>query len=173
MVSLLILCFALIAIAQLFLVATQANLNARSTTVTTALSQQKLEQLRALTWGYDTLGLPASDFVSNTAVSPQASAGGTGLTPSPSNSLTENVPGYVDYLNANGQSLGGGSSPPAGTQYVRRWSVEPLPTNPNNTLILQVLTFRRASARETIGTTTARRLPEEARVVTIKTRKSQ
>lgn len=173
MVSLAILCFSLVAIAQLFLIATQANLAARSTSVTAALSQQKLEQLRALTWGYDALGLPVSDFVSDTTVSPQASAGGTGLTPSPTNSLSANVPGFVDYLDRNGQSLGGGATPPAATQYIRRWSVEPLPTNPNNTLILQVLTYRRASARETLDSTQARRLPDEARVVTIKTRKQQ
>ena len=173
MVSLTILCFALVAIAQLFLVATQANLAARSTTVTTAMSQQKLEQLRALTWGYDALGLPVSDFTSDTAVSPQSSSGGTGLTPSPAGSLTSNIAGYVDYLDANGRSLGGGTTPPATAMYVRRWSVEPLPTNPNNTLILQVLTFRRLSARATLSSSTVRRLPDEARVVTIKTRKSQ
>jgi hypothetical protein len=55
---------------------------------------------------------------------------------------------------------------------VRRWSVEPLPSNPNNTLILQVLVFRnrdRGTADNGAGTV----LPEEARLVTVKTRKSQ
>jgi hypothetical protein len=68
--------------------------------------------------------------------------------------------------------LGGGVAPPANTVFVRRWSVEPLPSNPNNTLILQVLVFRnrdRGAANNGAGTL----LPEEARLVTVKTRKSQ
>ncbi len=40
-------------------------------------------------------------------------------------------------------------TPPANTVYVRRWSVEPLPTNPNNTLILQVLVFSVGDRPET------------------------
>ena len=67
-----------------------------------------------------------------------------GLPPSPGGTLATNTDGYVDYLDINGCVLGGGATPPAGTVFIRRWSVEPLPTNPNNTLILQVLVTRRA-----------------------------
>ena len=50
-------------VAQLFAVATRANQVAKGQTSTTALAEQKLEQLRSLTWGYDTegQGLPVSD----------------------------------------------------------------------------------------------------------------
>lgn len=170
-----ILTFSLVALAQLFGTATKANLNARTTTLSAALSQQKIEQLRSLTWGFDQLGLPVSDFTSNTAVVPNTPAGGTGLSPSPANTLQQNVPGWVDYIDQYGNTLGGGAGgPPANTVYVRRWSVEPLPTNPNNTLILQALTFRVGGPRDTAGAAGAgNRLPEEARMSTVKTRKSQ
>jgi hypothetical protein len=61
---------------------------------------------------------------------------------------------------------------PANTAFIRRWYVEPLPTNPNNTLIIQVLVTRnrnRGAGDE--GSVT--RSPEEARLVTVKTRKAQ
>jgi hypothetical protein len=173
MIALAILTFSLVALAQLFATATRANLNARTTTLSTALSQQKIEQLRALTWGFDPLGLPVSDFTSDTAVVPSLPDGGTGLSPSPANSLGQNVPGYVDYLDQFGGSLGGGANPPLNTVYVRRWSIEPLPTNPNNTLIIQSLTFKAESARAADGTDPNTRLPEESRMTTVKTRKSQ
>jgi len=75
-----------------------------------------------------------------------------------------------DYLNPNGCVLSGGGSPPQGTMYIRRWSVEPLPTNPNNTLILQVLVFRNSDRGDADAGNVAR-LPEETRLMSVKTRK--
>ena len=172
LIATLILAIALVSLAQLFAMSTRSNLGARNTTHTAVLAPQKLEELRSLTWGFDTQGLPISDTTTNTAVSPETPAGGTGLSPSPAGSLGDNTDGYVDYVDQFGGKLGGGTAPPAGTVYVRRWSVEPLPNNPNNTLILQVLVFRnrdRGTADDGAGTV----LPEEARLVTVKTRKSQ
>src|SRR5215217_4732205 len=127
-------------VAQLFAVSSKANLAARNETSTTALAEQKLEQLRALTWGFDLQGqgLPLSDTTSNLAVFP-VTQNGTGLNPSPSDSLDQNTAGFVDYLDRDGTWLGTGTSPVAGTVYIRRWSIQPLPINPNNTLVLQVL----------------------------------
>ncbi len=166
-----ILATALVAVAQMFAVATTANRNARTTTFTTVLAQQKMEQLRSLTWGFDALGLPASDTTTDLTVVPEQSSGGVGLSPSPAGSLTRNTPGYVDYLGEYGQWLGTGATLANGTIYIRRWSVEPLPTNPNNTLILQVLVTRNRD-RGGADTGAARRLPYEARLVSVKTRKS-
>jgi len=163
---------ALATLAQLFGLSTRANMGARDTTFAAVLAQQKLEELRALTWGFDTLGLPVTDISTNTAVSPETPTGGTGLAPSPSGSLGTNTNGYVDYIDQFGKKLGGGAAPPEGAIFVRRWSVEPLPSNPNNTVILQVLVFRnrnRGSADDGKG----RVLPDEARLVTVKTRKAQ
>jgi hypothetical protein len=132
-----------------------------------------MEQLRGLAWGFDEIGLPINDYVSNTAVDPAEADGGTGLSQSPDNSLADNVDGYVDYLDRFGNSLGGGTDMPADTVYVRRWSIEPLPTNPNNTLILQVLVFNRDD-RASGGTgPVLDRARDEARIVSVKTRKAR
>jgi len=167
-----ILAIALTSLAQLFAISVQNNLVARNSSFATILAMQKMEQLRGLTYGFDTLGLPITDTSTDTAVSPEAANGGTGLAPSPSNTLRVGTNGYVDYVNANGVSLGGGTVVPTGTSYIRRWMVEPLPTNPNNTIILQVLVTRRRD-RGTADTGSVARQPEEARLVTVKTRKAQ
>ena len=168
-----ILTAAVVSLAQLFALATQSNTTARDTTLSTVLAEQKLEQLRALTWGFDSIGLPMTDTTTNTGVYPEEPFGGTGLSPSPATALQENTPGYVDYLDRWGGVVGHGTAvPAAGTIYTRRWSVEPLPTNPNNTLILQVLVTRRAD-RGLADQGNVTRLPDEARIITVKTRKAQ
>jgi type II secretory pathway pseudopilin PulG len=153
----------LIAVAEMFIVSTHQNMEARRVTTTAVLAQQKIEQLRALTWGYDDFGLPISDFTSNIAVTPPTPAGGVGLQPSPGGTLQTSTSGFVDYLDAYGAWVGAGSTPPSGALYVRRWSVEPLPTNPNNTLVFQVLVGRISPS----GPPT-----DLARQVSLKTRKS-
>lgn len=169
---------ALVSLAQLFAVATRNNIGARYSTMAAILAEQKMEQLRGLTWGFDLLNLPLSDFSTNVAAfeatgnCPAANDGAAvGLTPSPTNTLQSNVNGYVDYVDENGCGLGGGTTVPANATYIRRWSVEPLPTNPNNTVILQVLVTPlrdRGAADEG----SVRRLPDEARLVSVKTRKT-
>ena len=98
-----------------------------------------MEQLRGLTWGFDSVGLPVSDFATILAVDPVTTMEGvvtfTGGRPVSQHGRLRGL------LDREGKSLGGGQTPPTATAYVRRWSVEPLPTNPNNTLILQVLVF--------------------------------
>lgn len=169
---------ALVSLAQLFAIATRNNIGARYSTMAAILAEQKMEQLRGLTWGFDLLNLPLSDFSTNVAAfeatgnCPAANDGAAvGLTPSPTNTLQANVNGYVDYVDENGCGLGGGTTVPANAIYIRRWSVEPLPTNPNNTVILQVLVTPlrdRGAADEG----SVRRLPDEARLVSVKTRKT-
>lgn len=173
LIATLLLATSLTTLAQLFALSTRSNQDARSTTYAAILAQQKIEELRALTWGYDPSGLPISDVSSDTTVSPETPAGGTGLSPSPAGSLGANTNGYVDYIDQFGKKLGGGMAAPANTVYVRRWSVEPLPSNPNNTLILQVLVFRNSRDRGAADNGAGTVLPDEARLVTVKTRKSQ
>ncbi len=159
-----------VALAELFFLSTQANRAARGSTFAMVLAQQKMEQLRSLTWGFDILGLPLSDTTTDISVVPFGSSG-AGLSPSPAGSLQQNTAGYVDYLDAYGNWVGSGGSIPTGTVYIRRWSIEPLPTNPNNTLILQVLVTRSVS-RGSADQGSVARLPEEARLVSVKTRKT-
>jgi len=162
----------LTALAQLFAISTRANFSAKSTTMASILAQQKMEQLRALTWGFDTLGLPISDVSSDTTVVPESPAGGRGLRPSPPDSLKTNQDGYCDFVDRYGYSLGGGATPPTGTLYIRRWSIEPMPSNPDNTLVLQVLVTPWPD-RGSDSTASTRRLPDEARIAGVKTRKTQ
>ena len=120
LIATMLLATALVMLAQLFVLSTQSNIGARNTTFTAVLAQQKLEELRALTWGFDTQGLPISDTTTNTAVSPETPAGGTGLAPSPAGTLGANTDGYVGYIGQFGDKLGGGAAPPANTVFVRR-----------------------------------------------------
>lgn len=161
-------------VAQIFALSARSNLVARGATSTTAMAQQRLEQLRALTWGFDLegQGLPLSDTTTNLAVVPVA-ANGSGLNPSPSDSLEQNTAGFVDFLDANGAWVGTGSTPPGAAAYIRRWSIQPLPTNPNNTLVLQVLvTPAYSEASRVASAFTRTRMAGDALITTVKTRKA-
>ncbi len=163
---------ALVALAQLFAIATSTNAAARSSTITMMLAEQKVEQLRALQYTFDRAGLPVQDTNTDTAVYPPVEFGGKGLAPHTENTLQASYDGYVDYLDPWGRTLGGGTVIPDNTAYIRRWSVEPLPTNPNNVVILQVLVTRqRERGAGNLGSVS--RGPQEARLMTIKSRKVQ
>jgi type II secretory pathway pseudopilin PulG len=163
---------ALVSLAQLFVISTRSNIGSHNTTYASVLAGQKLEELRALAWGYDTQGLPLSDTTTDTSVFPETPTGGTGLSPSAASSLQANTTGYVDYVDSWGNKLGTGANPPAQAIYTRRWSITPLPTNPNNTLVIQVLVTRNRN-RGSADEGAVMRLPEEARMITVKTRKAQ
>ncbi len=81
---------------------------------TTEYAQDKMEQLLALAYG---------DAVSDTTKFPAANTGGTGLAVGGSTSPAAPVAGYVDYLDVNGNLLGGGVTPPANWYYKRVWQV--------------------------------------------------
>jgi prepilin-type N-terminal cleavage/methylation domain-containing protein len=162
-------------VAQLFGMTTRANLTARGSTSTTAFAEQKMEQLRSLTWGFDDngQGLPVSDTTSNLAVNPPAQ-NGSGLNPSPSDSLEQNTAGYVDFLDAGGNWVGTGTEVPRTATYIRRWSIQPVPTNPNNTLVLQVLVTPVSNEQARVESQYTRtRMPGDALLITVKTRKSK
>jgi prepilin-type N-terminal cleavage/methylation domain-containing protein len=161
-------------VAQLFALSTRANLIAKGQTSTTAMAEQKLEQLRGLTWGFDLQGqgLPLSDTTTNLAVEPPAH-NGSGLNPSPSDALEQNTAGFVDFLDGNGAWVGTGTTPPGSAVYIRRWSIQPLPTNPNNTLVIQVLVTPVALEATRVQTAYTRtRMVGDALLVTVRTRKA-
>jgi len=138
-----------VGLAPIFLLAARATAGARMTTYAAILAQAKMEQLRT---------------------EPEESAGGTALSPSPVDALARNTAGYSDFLDANGRSLGGGTLPPASTAFVRRWSIEPLPANPDRTLVLQVRVVRLRDGRAD-RLPGAPRFPDEARIVSLKTQR--
>ena len=77
MVATAMLATALVSLAQLFALSTRSNIGSRNTTYAAVLAQQKLEELRSLAWGFDQVGLPISDFTTDTTVTPEQPLGGT------------------------------------------------------------------------------------------------
>jgi prepilin-type N-terminal cleavage/methylation domain-containing protein len=108
-----IIAVALTALAQLFVIASHANADARRSSFASILATQKIEELRSL---------------------------GADLSQEGEASLSSDISGACDFLDEYGRSLGTGTSPIPGTVYIRRWSVEPIPSDPD-TFVLQVAAF--------------------------------
>ena len=113
LVAISITALSLTSLAQLFVIATRANSDARRATFASILAAEKIEQLRSL--------------------GPDLSSAGL-------SSLSANIPGARDFLDGYGRSLGTGTSPLSGTVYIRRWSVEPIASDPD-TFVVQVAVF--------------------------------
>ena len=72
-----------------------------------------MEQLRGLTWGFDTLGLPISDTDDQyDCVARDADRRHGAVAIAERTRCKANTDGYVDYIDAQGNSLGGGTTPP-------------------------------------------------------------
>jgi type II secretory pathway pseudopilin PulG len=177
MVATTILAVALVSLADLLVYATRATMGSRDTTRAVILAEQKMEQLKALAWAMDEGGARVSDGGSNMAAVTAsgvcaAAATGTavGLTRSPPGALATNTDGYVDYVDAHGCGLGGGVVPPAGSTFIRRWSIATSDAGPD-TLVLQVLVTRRGLGTREHGEGASGRMPDEARLVSLKTRR--
>lgn len=138
LVALSILLVGVVALVQLFTYTARANAHARRITGVTALAAQKLDQLRSLAWTYDAGGLPVGDSTSDLSVTPERPTGGRGLAPSPPATLDVNTAGYVDFLDAQGRTLGVAASAPPGTAFVRRWAVWSPAFDPFDSLLVQV-----------------------------------
>ena len=161
---------ALVGLAQLFLISTRANMSARTATMASVLAQQKMEQLRGLAWTFNAAGQAVSDFAANLTVVPERPGGGVGLSASPAGALGANTAGYVDYLDRTGNWVGTGAQPVPGTVYIRRWSITPVPMDPNNLIVLQVRVLhvngRAAAPRD------GARLPDDSHVVCLRARRA-
>jgi hypothetical protein len=161
------------ALGQMFAIALADTAGARAGSLGAVLAEQKIEQLRGLAWGFDALGLPVGDLSTDTALPDPSPTGGSGLSISPADSLTANTPGYVDYVDRYGRTIGGGPRPPPGTLYSRRWSIQPLPSDPVNALLIQVIVTTRFDRGGADTSGSSRRLRDEARLMTVKTRKAR
>jgi prepilin-type N-terminal cleavage/methylation domain-containing protein len=53
-------------------------------------------------------------------------------------SLTESQPGFAEWLDSDGRSIGFADPPPAAATYIRRWSVGPVHDGPAGTVLVQV-----------------------------------
>lgn len=62
----------------------------------------------------------------------------------------EGIGGGADFIDARGQRLESGGSPPQGTAYVRRWVVEPVPGSAHDAAVLQVWVTLSTGETETV-----------------------
>jgi prepilin-type N-terminal cleavage/methylation domain-containing protein len=169
LVALTLLVLALTALADMSAAAVRTAIAARNTTRAAVLAQQKIEVLRALAWDMDPRGAAVSDTTTDTSVDIENPDSGTGLSASPSTSLQENTPGYVDYVDRFGVPLGTGRVPPAGAVHLRRWSIEPLAFDAD-TLVIRVWVAAAGEEAESASRTAAR-VRDGALVATVRTRR--
>ena len=117
LVAMTIMLVGVLPLAQLMAVSTKSNAAAGVNSLATLLAVAKVESLRSTEWG-------SAD-----------------LAPSPAGALSTNTPGYVEYLDGRGARLKDAGlvagTPPVGTVYLRRWSVDALPAL--STVVLQVV----------------------------------
>ena len=145
MVAVSLLALAVSAVAQLVLFAAAAQRAASGATLAQTLARTRLEELRGLAWTSDAGIVPISDWSTDLSVTPPRATGGPGLGVSPAGALLSNVDGYCDFLDARGNWLAGGTRPPAGTAWVRRWAID-MPGALPGTLRVQVLVVPLARA---------------------------
>ncbi|MGC4084596.1 MAG: prepilin-type N-terminal cleavage/methylation domain-containing protein [Vicinamibacterales bacterium] len=124
--------------AQLTVAAGRAVSAAQQADVTRLSAREKLEQLRSLVFSNDDGVGPMTDAASDVSVTPQLSSGGPGLVSSAPDTLLTNVAGFCDFLDARGVWIAGGTRPPSGAIWVRRWSIQAMPGLPD-TILLQVV----------------------------------
>lgn len=127
LIATVVLSTAVVATAGLFGIAGLSVRNARRHSVATLLAAGKLAELR----------------VGDTAVSPW-------------DALVRDTPEFVDYVDAGGRVIAGGSQRPPEAVFVRRWRVQALPDDPIESLIIEVLV-----------------VPGDARVVALRTRRGR
>jgi len=163
-VALAILAGVLVSLPGVLLQAARATAAARRSVVASIAAADKLEQLRGLAWGFDADGAPIEDAESDITRSPVSPSGGAGMTASTANSLEADVPGFVDYLDADGEWMA--SAGAAGASLIRRWSVAPAPAGPADTLVLEVRVFAVTGAD-------GHGLTEAARLATLKSRRAR
>jgi prepilin-type N-terminal cleavage/methylation domain-containing protein len=118
----------------------QGHLAAR----TAEYAQDKMEQLLGLAFTdcSGTITCTDTTTIDTTTNSYTLGTGGTGL--KAGGSVTTATSGYVDYLDANGNPLGGGATAPANWAYQRKWLI----TDVSSTLKQITVTVR---SRTSVG----------------------
>ena len=117
---------AIAGLAQLFALSARFTRDTVQFGVALAAAQDKLEALRALRFAYGAGGEIITD---------------ARLTASPVASLSEDVAGYVDWLDASGALTGA-----AGAEYVRRWRITAVAADEPEVIAIDVCVFNTLSA---------------------------
>ena len=145
LVAMALLAVAAAGMAGLATVSRRAAADARSDDVAARAAASKLAALRGLAFAVDVdTGTTVTDSSTNLTIDPP-SAGGPGLSLSPTGTLTTSTGGYVDYVTSAGAYAGTGLTPPRTAAFVRRWSVSAagaIGAAGATTLVLQVAVSR-------------------------------
>lgn len=152
-----------------------ATLTAHDQSVATMLAVAKLEQLRGLPFAFDDAGGAGFVRVTDTVTdvtAPALADGGPGLSPSPPGTLLRDTEGYVDYLDAAGRWVGRALLPAGTAVYARRWAITPLPSSPEDAVVLQVLVTTVAGERRMGPRTDGSRRAGDVWLTLIRTRAS-
>lgn len=155
LISVVLLALLAASVAVIVATASRSVVRARSELVAILLAQQRLEQLRWLSWGMGSAHQPSARVDVTTDLSgDQPRPGGTGLYGSPPVALSTDTSGFVDYLDASGRWLAS-TSPPEGFRFTRRWSVEHMAGWPD-TVLLRVRVIDRLSEVEDVVLSTVK-----------------
>jgi hypothetical protein len=92
-------------------------------TRTAEYAQDKMEQLMSLKYGDDSSDTISADCVLY-LVDDDCTTGAAGLLPGGSLDFSAPANDYVDYLDREGNPLGGGAAAPAGWFYMRVWRID-------------------------------------------------
>lgn len=126
---------------------------------TTEYAQDKMEQL---------LTMAFSDTVGNTVTFPATPTGGTGLAAGGGLDTAAPVNGYVDWLEQNGDLLGGGATPPASWFYQRVWQVCYLQADNVTCLTTPATGLKRIAVTTTVRSSVGRAIIPRSTVVSLK-----
>lgn len=126
-----ILVTALAGVAQLFVLGSQLARQGNASGTALRAAQDKLEQLRSLTFGFDEAGQPMTD---------------SRLTPSPSYALTESTELFSEWLDPAGDVIEDDS----GAEYVRRWRITPLGVDTPQSIAIEVCVFAATAEQESV-----------------------
>lgn len=122
-----ILVTAMAGIAQLFVLSIRFTRESAQFGVALVSAQDKLESLRALTYGFDEGGEPVTDGR---------------LLPSPAASLSGNTGAYFDWLDESGAPVADADQ----ASYVRRWKIAVLDDHLPEAVAIEVCVFKADSA---------------------------
>jgi type II secretory pathway pseudopilin PulG len=117
-----ILVTALAGLAQLFVLSTHLTRQATQSGIALVAAQDKLERLRGLTFAYGEAGESITD---------------SALLPSSASSLSENIPPYVDWLDAAGEP----HDDPDEAVLVRRWRIAGVGATSPDAIAIEVCVF--------------------------------
>ena len=146
-VALLLLMTVLSGLVPMLTMSVRAVREARMQSMAATLAAQKLEQLRALCWAFDNLGVRVSDAMTRVSRDPFGTSG-PGLGTSPANALDLSAPGFSDYLDRWGRWVGETGPLPSSAAFRRRWAVWQVAGAGADSLVLQVVVQPIARGRE-------------------------